>query len=89
MATLGDALDFGDLVTPVQGNVSASSPTRGIIFGGVSTPSSPFYIPDLSYITISSKGDAKTFGDCTYGGGYGDACSNNIRAVFALSLIHI
>jgi len=88
ISTIGSATDFGDLATPVQGNVSASSPTRGVIFGGVSTPSSPIYIPDLSYITIASKGDAKVFAECSFAGGYGDACSNNIRAVFGGGYAH-
>ena len=59
-ATLGDAIDFGDLYTVAarrQGHVS--SPTRGICGGGFSSSNV------IQYIQLMSKGNSVDFGDLT------------------------
>ena len=59
-ATLGDAIDFGDLSTAAgrrQGHVS--SPTRGICAGGFTNSNV------IQYIQIMTTGNAVDFGDLT------------------------
>jgi hypothetical protein len=55
---------------------------RGVFGGGYIT-ASPFYINAIDYITITTLGDAETFGDLTQAGGYFAACSSSTRGVFA------
>ena len=65
IATLGDSIDFGDLVKSSNFRLSGtSSSTRGI-FGGGETIGSPggAIINSIDYITISSTGNAQDFGD--------------------------
>ena len=82
--TLGNAVDFGDLVAAKRFAMSANSPTRGMISGGTFTnPTVGDNI--IQFITIASTGNAQTFGDIsadnTHSGGNG-ACSNSTRALF-------
>ena len=62
IATLGDALDFGDLIDTAQyGAGVVSSPTR-VCFGGGTRPG---VTNRISYVQITSTGDAIDFGDLT------------------------
>jgi len=61
--TLGNALDFGDLIEDHQYAAGSGSKTRGIIGGGYSAPDSNNSQPRIEYITIASKGDGITFGE--------------------------
>ena len=82
--TLGNAVDFGDLVAAKRFAMSANSPTRGMIAGGGFTNPT---IGDniIQFITIASTGNAQTFGDMSasnkFSGGNG-VCSNATRALF-------
>jgi hypothetical protein len=58
ISTLGNSLDFGDLLTSRRLNGSCSSSTRGVWGGGYND-----YVNTIDYVTISSTGDAKDFGD--------------------------
>ena len=82
--SLGNAVDFGDLVAAKRFAMSSNSPTRGMISGGTFTnPTVGDNI--IQFITIASTGNAQTFGDIsasnTHSGGNG-ACSNSTRALF-------
>jgi hypothetical protein len=59
IASIGNAIDFGDLTQSRQGPVACSSSTRGT-FGGGETPGE---VNTIDYITISSVGNAIDFGD--------------------------
>jgi len=64
--SLGDATNFGDLPTATWAFVgTASSPTRGIYFGGSPSTSSSNSINTIVYVTIQTLGDALDFGDLT------------------------
>jgi hypothetical protein len=54
---------------------------RGVFGGGYIT-ASPDYTNTIDYITISTLGDASTFGDLTQARGYLSACSSSTRGVF-------
>ena len=62
MATLGDATDFGDLLTNQNNLRAASSKTRGIFAGG-STPSNSNVIESVQ---IATTGNSVDFGDMAY-----------------------
>ena len=67
IATLGNALDFGDTTVARQWLAGCSSSTRGIIAGGENNPffPSPGRTSRIEFITMASKGDAILFGDLT------------------------
>ena len=71
-----DAIDFGDL-TGTRGNglSAAASRTRAVSFGGYNAGTT------MNYVTISSTGDAQSFGSLTAWSEGGGACSNSTRAI--------
>ena len=84
MATLGDAIDFGDLLKPGQGHAGCSSATRGL-FGGRKTPSgNPD--DDIEYLTIASEGQTIFFGNMSSGRRLGAAFSSSTRGIWACGI---
>ena len=63
IATLGNALDFGDLTAAKQSYGSCSNSTRGTFLGG----QTPSYINNIDFVTIASTGNASDFGDVNVG----------------------
>ena len=59
MASTGDATDFGDTSAARRITSGFSSPTRGIIAGGME----PAKVNTMEYITIASTGNTTDFGD--------------------------
>jgi len=78
ITTLGNALDFGDMIAIGEVSASNSNTIRGL-FGGGSSNS----INTISYITIASLGDALDFGDLNNLVREGSSTSNSTRGVFA------
>ena len=77
----GNAIDFGDLSAAKLAPAGvASSRTRGLYFGG-NIPSPGADVDVIEYITISSTGDAVDFGNMLGADRYGNAGSNQTRAV--------
>jgi len=76
IATLGNALDFGDRTVSGWGVGSTSNDTRGIFFGG-----NPSKHDVIDYITIATTGNATDFGDLSAGNGYADGASDKTRAL--------
>ena len=71
IATLGNAIDFGDLKTAVRLGTGNGSSTRGIVSGG-------FPATDvIQYTTISSTGNTFDFGSISYGATYGPQSAGN------------
>ena len=62
VATLGNALDFGDLATAQDATGGAANNVRGIIAGGY-TPSPAGDSDVIQRVTIATAGDAVDFGD--------------------------
>ena len=58
IATLGDAIQFGDLQTARAAPGASSNPVRGIFFGGYSPDTS-----SIEYINMASTGNGTEFGD--------------------------
>ena len=75
--TLGNASDFGDLITAREQPAACSDLVRGVFYGGSTSG-------DIDYITIATTGNATDFGtNATEGAAKGHAgVSNNVRGVF-------
>ena len=84
MSTKGNAIDFGGDLSLARNECGAvSSATRGIICGG-GAPSGTAPKSLMDFVTIASKGNAKTFGDLTNTRGQmGGGVSNGVRGVVA------
>jgi hypothetical protein len=78
IASIGNAVDFGDLTQPRGGIAACSSSTRGIFAGGVV----PTAENTIDFITISSTGNATDFGDLSQVRGFPAACSSSTRGLF-------
>ena len=72
MATLGNAVDFGDSSYAANGFASSCSPIRGVVAGG--TPGNTRN--NIEYVTISTTGNTVDFGDLTFKQDFGCAVSN-------------
>ena len=73
IATLGNALDFGDLTVATRNIATCASSTRGTFAGG-QTPSDT---STIMYVTISSSGGCNDFGDLR------EAMTNNNEGVLS------
>ncbi len=60
LATLGNALDFGDMTDSVSLGSGASSPTRAVKMGGTKAPGD---VDVIDYIQIMTTGNAIDFGN--------------------------
>ena len=80
IATIGNAIDFGDDSFSRQENYAAfGSATRGINAGGFDSPAS---VTNINYFTFSSQGGMNDFGDLIGGGRYSNqGASNAIRGL--------
>ena len=81
IASLGDAINFGDLTDKLYSMSATGSATRGIFAGGYNPAGGAINLMD--YITISSTGNAQDFGDMSLTRGGVGASSNATRATFA------
>jgi hypothetical protein len=80
IATTGNSVTFGTLSRSKQATSATASSTRGVVFGGYSSPT---YYTDIEYITISSSGGANDFGDLIHDRGWSAACGDGIRGIVA------
>ena len=81
IASTGCFYDAGDLTIRGTYQNGASSPTRGIIFGGTN-PSLGTY-NNIDVFTMASGGNAIKFGELITARKYADTASNSIRALAA------
>ena len=82
IATLGNAIDFGNLIATVTSNTGVADATRALFAGGIG-PGSPFPTVDrIEYFTIANTGNATDFGDLTYSARYPGSAGDNTRGVF-------
>ena len=84
IATIGDAVDFGDLTQGRYCGNMGSSSTRGLFAGGgYPGAPSPGRSQVIDYVTVSSSGGASDFGSLTRATIKGAGFSDGIRGVFA------
>ena len=78
IASLGNANDFGDLITARRHHAGFSSHTRGFVAAGWGAPAN---LDSIEYVNIATLGNAADFGD-TVSSQYGSSgYSNAVRAV--------
>ena len=77
IATLGDAIDFGNLHAGSYGLGACASRTRGLFLGG----DDPAITNRIQYVTIESTGNTTDFGNLTVSRRYVAGCSNSTRGV--------
>ena len=82
-ATTGNATDFGDMTDEHVFHGTASSSTRGIMYGGVTSYGPTVRTNIIEYVTTSSTGSGTDFGDVRDDGEHAHGTSNSIRGVFA------
>jgi len=80
VSTLGDAIDFGDLVVKRRPGGAVSSSTRSVFWGGRQVGLTPSNVID--FVTISSTGNAQDFGDNATRLQFGVAVGNATRGVY-------
>jgi len=62
IATLGNAVDFGDMITNVYSRAVSASPTRLVMCCGA-IPGSPYNTRECEYVQIATTGNGVDFGD--------------------------
>ena len=78
IATIGNAVDFGDDVHSRQeGHAAFASATRGVMAGGLT----PTILTSITYITIPSQGGANDFGDLKTLVARNVGLSNSVRGI--------
>ena len=90
IASKGNTSSFGELFGGLElcHIATSASPTRGILMGGSSHPSSPpagtaDSVKNIQYITIASEGNAQDFGDLSAQRDEAAGCSSQTRALMA------
>ena len=78
--TLGNAIDFGDLITQRYSMGVVSNPTK--IFGAGGNVGAT-QVSDIEVVTTASKGNAVDDGDLAFPSGQMDAASNSVRGIWA------
>jgi hypothetical protein len=83
IATIGNAIDFGDLTPEVDyGPGACSDGSRGLFTGGYLVNSKASN-QQISYVTIATTGNSSTFGNMTAARFYMGNVSDATRGVFA------
>lgn len=79
--TTGNSIDFGDLLEARSDFHGCSSPTRGILMGGVNGPWSDHKLFHIGMNIVQSKGNEIDFGDMVVATGHVSAGSNAVRGI--------
>ena len=89
ISTLGNSVDFGDLVDQ-NGyfNAGASSGTRALFAGGGNIGSPFVTVNTIQFVTIATTGNASDFGDLTVSRYNGGGLSNGTRGYFAAGVTY-
>ena len=77
IATLGDAVKWGDLTIAPDAHAGSSNSTRGLSWCG-QTPSN---INDIKYFDLTSEGNGVDFGDASATKDYLGACASHTRGL--------
>ena len=74
LATLGNGIDFGDLIGAKNDQEAVSSSTKGFVVAGNDASSNKLNV--IEFVTISTTGNAADFGDLTQARSQPSACSD-------------
>ena len=81
ISTLGDGIDFGDMVGGLYQNPTGTASQTRVVMG--TGEGSPANFNSLEYVTISTLGNASDFGDATITASYRTSCGNAVRGLIA------
>ena len=81
IASLGNAVDFGDLINKPNSGAGFSSKTRGFVAGGNTPDGNGVNV--IQFVTIATLGNATDFGDAGYSRANARGISNNTRGVYS------
>jgi len=81
ISTLGDGIDFGDMVGGLYQNPTGTASQTRVVMG--TGEGSPANFNSLEYVTISTLGNAADFGDATITASYRTSCGNAVRGLIA------
>ena len=81
IASLGNAVDFGDLINKPNAGAGFSSKTRGFVAGGNTPDGNGVNV--IQFVTIATLGNATDFGDAGYSRANARGVSNNTRGVYS------
>ena len=82
IASVGNALDYGDMAAGSNYGAGAASPTRGILLGGNNESPLAGMKSRIEFITIPTLGNGQDFGDLSQNHFFNiNAASNSIRAL--------
>ena len=81
IASLGNAVDFGDLINKPNAGGGFSSKTRGFVVGGNTPDGNGINV--IQFVTIATAGNATDFGDAGYSRANARGVSNNTRGVYS------
>jgi len=81
VTTTGDAADFGDTIGGAMFSASSGSDTRALFYEGYRISPDSGYSDVISYVTITSLGNATDFGNLSEERGYASSTSNNVRSM--------
>ena len=65
LATLGNGVNFGDLIQTTRSKNGTASPVRAVFAGGTVGPSASTASATIDYVSMQTEGDAVDFGDLT------------------------
>ena len=65
LASLGNGINFGDLLQTTRSKNGTASPVRGVFAGGTVGPSASTASATIDYVSMQTEGDAIDFGDLT------------------------
>ena len=65
LASLGNGINFGDLLQTTRSKNGTASPVRGVFAGGTVGPSASTASATIDYVSMQTEGDAADFGDLT------------------------
>ena len=82
ISTIGNSLDFGDLIAESAFVAACASPTRGVYSNPLATVST-IDTTTIEAITIASTGNSVRFGDSSVNSRGRMGCSNSTRGIFA------
>jgi hypothetical protein len=82
ISTTGNSIDFGDIANPKDRGACCASTTRGVFGGGFGQAPTLTPTSTIEYVTISSTGNAVSFGNLTGAKDNLGGCSNSTRGLF-------
>ena len=79
ISTLGDGIDFGDMIGGLYQNPTGTASQTRVVMG--TGEGSPANFNSLEYITIATTGNSADFGDATTTASYRTSCGNAVRGI--------